>query len=259
MVQGAELRTRPPIPELAPHLGCFWWIDVRPGTCVRTFPDACTSISIMINRPQTPQSFFIGPRLAPVEGAPSEGQSWFGVRLRPGAGFLFTGVPIHRLVGMRRLLSEILPQEAMVFEQRLASATTVEDHFNALQDLLLARLAGRAVSAYVQNALAIIEKSGGQVRIAELACRCKISPHQLAHTLRTWVGLPPKTLARITRFQRFLAQVETEPSESSAARAADLGYFDQAHLTREVAQFFGATPGRLSPRHVADFSKTRCE
>jgi len=156
-------------------------------------------------------------------------------------------------------LSDILPKESLAFERRIASAKTIEGHFDALQDLLLMRLAGRAINLQVQKALAIIEESGGQVRIAEVACRCGIGAHQLANTLRTWVGLPPKTLARIARFQRFLEQVESEPSESSAARAADLGYFDQAHLTREVAQFFGATPGRLSPRHVADFSKTRCE
>ena len=157
------------------------------------------------------------------------------------------------------MLSEILPNESLAFEQRIASVTSVGDYFDVLQDLLLSRLARRTINGHVKKALAIIEESGGQIRIAELAFRCGISPHQLANTLRTWVGLPPKTLARIARFQRFLEQVESEPSESSAARAVNLGYFDQAHLTREVTQFFGATPGRLSPGHVADFSKTRCE
>lgn len=258
MVRGAELRTRPPIPELAAYLGCFWWIDVAPGTCVRTFPDACTSISVVVSS-ATPQCFLIGPRLAPVERVPSIGSSLFGVRLNPGVAFLLTGVPADRLVEARRLLSDLLPEESRLFAQRLASATTSDNYFDGLEELLLARLAGRAIHPHVQKALGLIEESGGQIRIAELARRCKVSTHQLAHTLRTWVGLPPKTLARITRFQRFLEQVENDPSESFAARAADLGYFDQAHLTREVAQFFGATPGRLSPRHVADFSKTRCE
>lgn len=258
MVRGAELRTRPPMRELAPHLGCFWWIDVAPGTCVRSFPDACTNISVVVSS-ATPQCFLIGPRLVPVERAPSIGNSLFGVRLNPGVAFLLTGVPVHGFVESRRLLSDLLPEECRLFARRLASATTRDDYFDGLEELLLARLAGRAINAHVQKALALIEESGGQIRIAELARRCKISTHQLAHTLRTWVGLPPKTLARITRFQRFLEQVANDPSESSATRAADLGYFDQAHLTREVAQFFGATPGRLSPRMVTDFSKTRCE
>jgi AraC-like DNA-binding protein len=225
---------------------------------LRTFPDACTGISVVVNGSAAPQCFLIGPRLAPVEGMPTIGRSLFGVRLKPGVAFLVTGVPAHTFVETRRLLSEILPAESRLFAQRLASATRLDDYFDALEALLVARIAGRAIHAHVKKALALIEESGGQMRIAEVARRCQISTHQLAHTLHTWVGLSPKTLARITRFQRFLEQVESNPSESSASRAADLGYFDQAHFTREVAQFFGATPGRLSPRQVADFSKTRC-
>lgn len=259
MVRGAELLTRRPIPELTPYLGCFWWIDVADGTCVRTFPDACTSISIIISRSATPECFFIGPRLAPAERMPSIGHSLFGVRLKPGVGYLFAAVPMYSFVGARRLLTEVIPEDGSRFGQRLSSARSADDHFDALEDLLLTRLSGRALHPCVEKALALIEESGGQVRIAELARQCRLSARRLTHLLSTWVGLPPKTLARVTRFQRFLEQMETAPSETSASRAVDLGYFDQAHLTREVAEFCGATPGRLSPRHVADFSKTRCE
>jgi hypothetical protein len=44
-----------------------------------------------------------------------------------------------------------------------------------------------------------------------------------------------------------------------APLASDNGYFDQAHLTLDVARLAGATPGRLASATVADFSKTRCE
>ena len=111
----------------------------------------------------------------------------------------------------------------------------------------------------VHKAISIVERTGGQIRIAELARCCQLSTRGIARLLRIWVGLSPKTLARVTRFQKFLEQLDSEPRQSSAARAADLGYFDQAHLTKEVAQFFGATPGKMSPHHVADLSKTRCE
>jgi methylphosphotriester-DNA--protein-cysteine methyltransferase len=158
-------------------------------------------------------------------------------------------------------LAEILPQPANDFETRISRASTIDDHFDALEALMLERFDGKTSGIHpcVQRALAIVEQTGGQVRIAELASRCRVSTRHLANLLRTWVGLSPKTLARVTRFQKFLEQMETEPAESGAARAAELGYFDQAHLTREVSRFFGATPGSVSPHQVADFSKTRCE
>ena len=41
--------------------------------------------------------------------------------------------------------------------------------------------------------------------------------------------------------------------------AFDAGYFDQAHLTLDVARFSGTTPGVLASDGVSDFSKTRCD
>jgi len=258
MVQGAELRTRRPAPALAQLLGCYWWVDIAQGTRLRTFPDACTTISIVVRPDAAPESYFIGPRLVPRESSPAIGHSVFGVRLRPGAAFLFTSTPVCRFVGERKLLAEVAPADAARFEERVAGASTVDQHFDALEELMLFRLAGCSVHPCVRKAIDIVEQSGGQVRIAELARCCEVSTRRLGHLLNTWVGLSPKTLARVTRFQKFLEQMEHEPNESSAARAVDLGYFDQAHLTKEVAQFFGATPGRMSPHQVADLSKTRC-
>jgi hypothetical protein len=61
------------------------------------------------------------------------------------------------------------------------------------------------------------------------------------------------------RFQALLQHMETSPSDCSTRVAAELGYFDQAHLANEVALFAGTSPGRIDPHRVADFSKTRCE
>ena len=48
------------------------------------------------------------------------------------------------------------------------------------------------------------------------------------------------------------------PGGSSAGVAAELGYFDQSHLTHEVAVFAGASPRHIARHQVADFSATRC-
>jgi hypothetical protein len=53
--------------------------------------------------------------------------------------------------------------------------------------------------------------------------------------------------------------MDRSPRAKAVALATDNGYFDQAHLTLDVARFAGATPGRLASAGVADFSKTRCD
>jgi AraC-like DNA-binding protein len=66
---------------------------------------------------------------------------------------------------------------------------------------------------------------------------------------RSTIGLGPKTLHRMLRFQGFLALVQyalardrTPGDEGLARLAADAGYADQAHLTRECLRLTGVTP-----------------
>jgi hypothetical protein len=77
--------------------------------------------------------------------------------------------------------------------------------------------------------------------------------------MRLWLGYGPKRYAGIVRFQATLMQMEHAPEQSVALLASESGYFDQAHLTGDVARFAGATPGHLISRGMSDFSKTLCD
>jgi methylphosphotriester-DNA--protein-cysteine methyltransferase len=133
------------------------------------------------------------------------------------------------------------------------------DHVDALQQFLLARLANAHVDGVVAKALAEIQQARGCVRVAAIAAACGVSERHLNRLMRVWIGYGAKRLARIVRFQTTLHQMEHAPSRSGAILAADTGYFDQAHLTAEMANLAGATPGKLKTSHVADFYKTRCD
>jgi methylphosphotriester-DNA--protein-cysteine methyltransferase len=67
------------------------------------------------------------------------------------------------------------------------------------------------------------------------------------------VGYGPKTLQRVLRFRRFVSRVDATPAAriDLAALAADAGYADQAHLTRECAQLSGLTPAALARHRTA--------
>jgi transcriptional regulator GlxA family with amidase domain len=55
------------------------------------------------------------------------------------------------------------------------------------------------------------------------------------------VGVSPKLLCRIVRFQRIFAAWRADPS-SLARVALECGYFDQSHLVRDFHDFAGAPP-----------------
>jgi methylphosphotriester-DNA--protein-cysteine methyltransferase len=110
----------------------------------------------------------------------------------------------------------------------------------------------------VAAALHEIEREHGCLRVPDVAARCRVSSRHLHRLMRVWVGYGPKCYANIVRFQSTLHEMDDMPGRTAAALASENGFFDQAHLTLDLARFAGATPGHLTSRGVADFSKTRC-
>ena len=65
------------------------------------------------------------------------------------------------------------------------------------------------------------------------------------------VGYGPKTLQRVCRFQRFVRELDaTGGSCDLALAAAEAGYADQSHLTRDCAELSGLTPASLARTRV---------
>jgi len=70
-----------------------------------------------------------------------------------------------------------------------------------------------------------------------------LTARQLHRVLVSEVGLAPKVFQRVLRLQRFVAAAERRGGLAQAA--ADAGYADQSHMTREVRALAGLTPMRL--------------
>src|SRR5204863_6461094 len=138
------------------------------------------------------------------ERLPALGQAFLGVLLLPGVAFLLTGIAVHRLTECRTPLTTLLPDAAARFEHLLTDAQTVEQRFDVLEAFLEQRLVGAHIDARVDRAVKAIENSAGLLRMAQLARDCQISPRQLHRLVRSWVGIAPKRLARIVRFQAAL-------------------------------------------------------
>ncbi len=94
-------------------------------------------------------------------------------------------------------------------------------------------------------------------RVASVSRTLATSERQLLRWFRAAVGYGPKTLDRVLRFQRFLsrAPVIARGEDSLAGLAAELGYADQAHLSRESVALSGLTPGELVAGHAARHSR----
>jgi AraC-like DNA-binding protein len=82
----------------------------------------------------------------------------------------------------------------------------------------------------------------------ELNCRRK----HLISLFRDQVGIPPKLLARLVRFDNVMRRARASASTPWAELALEHGYYDQAHLVRDVRRFTGLTPTRARASFVGD-------
>jgi AraC-like DNA-binding protein len=257
VVDRADIRFHQAAPALQAHVGCFWVITAEPGATMRVVPDGTTSIAIERGPNHACDGYLRGPLLRPIELRFDVPTTLIGVRLRPGVAFNLTGIPAHALVDRRAHLRGYEALRDLAAIDPVPSTAT--DWIAALQRFLVARLADTRIHPLVEKALAEIHAHQGRVCVAEVAARCGASERNLARLMRDWLGYGPKRYAGIVRFQATLAQMERVPRAPVAMLATETGYFDQSHLTLDMARFAGATPGRLIAEHVADFSKTRCD
>jgi len=239
----------PPHPLLRRHVACLWrsrsW-GGAPGASHRVLPDNC--IDILWQDTGRP-AFAVGMMTRAIHVPLASPVRTVAVRFLPGAAGAFLGVPLHELTNLdvavtefRALggvdrLAELLWQDGMDDTARLA---LIERH-------LLSRLQVMTLPAgpsLVGTALAMLDGSGGTVRIESLADQLGVSRQHLAAQFRTHVGLSPKLYARIERFRRAAGALRVpDPAMVDwALLALDCGYFDQSHLIRDFREFADSTP-----------------
>lgn len=159
-----------------------------------------------------------------------------------GARLLF-GVALSELAGRVVHLDDLLPRAHRGLAERLAGLPDWDDRFDMVESFIDARLAEARVAVdTVAWACRRIEASAGAVDIGGLAGELGYSGKHLIALFRDRVGVPPKLLARLVRFDHLVRRIKSGPPGTWADLAAEFGFADQAHLTREIRGFTGVTP-----------------
>ncbi len=93
-----------------------------------------------------------------------------------------------------------------------------------------------------------ITEDPGLQRVAQLAEVSGLSERKLQRLFSDYVGVSPKWVMRRARLHEAALRVEADGPASVdwAALAADLGYADQAHLTRDFTATLGVPPTRYA-------------
>ena len=84
----------------------------------------------------------------------------------------------------------------------------------------------------------------GETWIRSLAEEVGLTQKRLVRVFEKKVGLKPKTLSRVLRFQTVLKKIERESRVAWSFVAQEAGYYDQAHFIRDFESLSGLKPSQ---------------
>jgi AraC-like DNA-binding protein len=126
--------------------------------------------------------------------------------------------------------------------RRARAADLLQDHVQALA----AKRAdgGMSDDAALANQMVDLIDEGDIRSAPQLAGTLHLSERSLQRLASRYVGMSPVLMLRRRRLQGAAERVRAEPATDLAELAAELGFSDQSHLTREFRQVLGFTPRR---------------
>jgi AraC-like DNA-binding protein len=234
-----------PVPvHMRRYFLCFWQQDITGVGKYqhRVLPDACVDIVSVNDNPPV----VVGPWTGPFVAQFAAGTRIVGVRLNPGCAHSLLGMPASELLNQSVPLTEVWRTNRARFAPVLHVASPDCRGSDLLENLTHVTALGVEPDPIVVASirwLADHPHSG----VEHLGQRVGISYRQLRRRFSAAVGYAPKTFQSVLRFQRLLHVAGRSPKQSLADLAADAGYADQAHMTREVRRFSDCTPTVLLP------------
>jgi AraC-like DNA-binding protein len=211
------------------------------------YPDGCSELvvnlgkkTLYVNRTMAikPGVIYLGGTLrGPLTFTSMPDSRFYGIRFKPGGFGVFFKMPLYEATGQflelgLKELSFLLNCE----DPRVTSALA--------NTFFLKRLSLKS-----DRVLAITEhlySVNGAITIDDLAKKHAIGFRSLERLFKNNVGVAPKELSKIIRFQSVLKRLKDKDFDENLLQLAfEMGYYDQSHLINEIKAFTGQTPLQL--------------
>ncbi|TDD65226.1 AraC family transcriptional regulator, partial [Actinomadura darangshiensis] len=165
----------------------------------------------------------------------------------PGGFRPFTGAPVATLTGRFAAVEEVFGAEGAALSADVFACARAEDAVARLERFLAAR--GPEPDPSAERAAEVVDRIASQpglVRVDDLAAGIGLSPRSLQRLFHEYVGIGPKWVIRRFRMQEAAERAASGTAVDWAELAAELGYADQAHFTRDFTAAVGTSPAKYA-------------
>lgn len=241
---------------------CIWYFEGRlTHAKERVFPDGTAELIVMLDEQHRdgsdpalarfPPICINGCRTQPsVVVSPPGRCRVLGISFAPPGAWALLRSNMRDLVDVTVDVRDVMGRVADELGERCAAAaqSSLNERRNAASVVFAAvgwlqRRMRDDCDSLVRWTSTEIRKARGTLSLDELGAGLGVSRHEFARRFREGTGLTPKRYARIVRFHNALSLLHR--TEQIAAVAAELAYYDQAHMYRDFAEFALLTPGEF--------------
>ena len=253
-----------PRQELRPYIESFWVFESATGIPLTNrslaVPNGCAKLIIPyensligISEQRTGVShehgfYFVGNRIKStlIHSTPRK-TGFIGIEFSPQAAFPLFGIPMHETVDEKIFDSEVLfGRWGRDTREALGNLEGVNRKVSFIQDELV-RLSRRnqRSNGIIDFCVTTLKLAHGRTPIKELERMTGYSRRHLDGLFKQHVGLSPKVLAEIFRFQMFYREWARGLSYDVLKERLYDHYYDQAHFSKEFKKMTGHPPGKF--------------
>lgn len=226
---------------LAPYIDAYWSVTGAGHSTVsnRILPDGCMDIIFNLGEDdeimKSGKAYLVGTMTKPIESLVSPGTHLLGVRFKPAAFSVF-----YKFSSLHEITDCAIECEKGLVPERGIWREPVR----RLNEFFLERVSTPRHVLF--PILEDIRRHHGQLRVEDLAKRHFITTRQLERNFKYYTGVSPKEFINQERFRYALKAIRhKQPGEDLSDIAFACGYYDQAHLSKEIVRYSGEMPSRL--------------
>ncbi len=248
---GYSYREYIPSHDLAPYVACYWTVDFHADTgnqLHRIIPDGCIDIIVDRLSPSNWKAAFVEGVMTRFEVLNlSEAQSLFGIRFFSEAAQSFLHDPLSAFMGQHVFLEEIWGMEGVHFVEEILAANTVSEMIEIVERKLKYVLSRNSTpsSPLLYASMQAMYACKGNISTSELAKKLSFSERHIRRTFVQELGVSPKEMLGIIRFQSMLQELYTGLYTGFTDMAIKNGYYDQSHFIKSFKRYYGILPKQV--------------
>ena len=249
-----------PEKQLSPYVAFIWVFESSFGVPIADsriiVPDGrakiivpyrnslCAAVNTRLLNAKEHQIFLVGIQSNPTTIASTATDTGtIGVELTPKGLYHFFNLSMHEITNRMVSFEELFGPQGARLQHRVGDAEDPQEKIVLLQTALTHLLQKNEKEyALLDHTLDMLAQTHGMMRVQELAAQTGYTKRYLDRLFKEHVGVSPKSLASILRFQALYEVWMQQKSPTFFRNHWPAYYYDQSHFIKEFKRFTGFTP-----------------